>query len=286
MTTQPNTPERSPRRGIGPVGIITAVVGGVVLFGLGASAALMMVTTSGSADTTAQTARLAEPVDTTGVTSLSLNAGVADIDVVFADVAGATLSVRGAGAEKWELRRDDEDLTVYAPRKGSGFCFLGFCPSGRNQYTTATLTLPRELEDRAIDADLTVGVGSVRAAGAFGDLEVSVEVGEADIRGTAETLDIEVGVGSFTGEFSGVTTVAAEASLGEIDLVLTKTPPMDVRLQASTGSISLAVPAADYDVQVTHSLGDVTNTLRNVPGAANRISAQAELGEITLRESR
>lgn len=287
MTTQYTPPQGGPaRRGIGAVGVVTAVVGGIVLFGLGASVALMLMTSANRADAELRSVNHAPPVATEGVTQLTIAAGLADLDVVFADVPGATLDVRGAGADRWQLRRDGDELVVRAPKSTSGFCFFGLCPANRGQHAMATLTLPEALDDRGIDADITVGVGALTAAGNFGELSVSVDVGEATIRGQAATLDLGIGVGSFTGAFSGTTDVEAEVSLGELDLTLSGEPPTDVDLRVSAGSIALAVPGAAYDVRLERGIGDITNALPTDPASPHRITAKADLGEISLRATR
>lgn len=284
MYSAPTGPP-SPRRGIGVVGIVTAVVGGVVLLGLGASAAVGIALSSQRSDLSQSEA--GAMVDADGATSLDLNIGVAELTVQFGTVQGATLEARGGSAEKWELGRDGDSITVRAPRaERSGFCFLGVCPSTRGQHVQATLTLPNELANRTIDADIRVGVGEVKAEGKFGELNLKVDAGEATISGSATSLTANVGVGTVQGELADVQTVDADVSLGDLELRLTGAQPVDVGLNVSAGSISLEVPDGVYDVTQRGGIGTIENRLTTSPGAPNRISAQVELGDILLRATR
>ncbi len=284
MYSAPTGPP-SPRRRIGVVGIVTAVVGGVVLLGLGASAAVGIALSSQRSDLSQSEA--GAMVDADGATGLDLNIGVAELTVQFGTVQGATLEARGGSAEKWELGRDGDSITVRAPRaERSGFCFLGVCPSTRGQHVQATLTLPNELANRTIDADIRVGVGEVKAEGKFGELNLKVDAGEATVSGSATSLTANVGVGTVQGELADVQTVDADVSLGDLELRLTGAPPVDVGLNVSAGSISLEVPDGVYDVTQRGGIGTIDNRLTTSPGAPNRISAQVELGDILLRATR
>ncbi|MFF8817527.1 hypothetical protein ACF07D_05950 [Leucobacter sp. NPDC015123] len=286
MTMHPApTGPASPKRGLGVVGIVTAVVGGVVLLGLGASAAVGMALSSQRVELSQSAA--GTMIDATGVTDLDLNVGVAELTLQFGAVEGATLEARGGSADKWELDRAGDSITVRAPKVDrSGFCFLGVCPSNRGQHVQATLTLPNELADRTIDADIRVGVGEVQAAGRFGELNLKVDAGEATVSGSATSLNATVGVGTVQGELSDVQTVDADVSLGDLDLRLTGAQPVDVGLNVSAGSISLEVPDGVYDVVQRGGIGTIENRLTTTPGAPHKISAQVELGDILLRATR
>lgn len=285
--TQPPTPEiRRAQPGMRGIAIATAIVGGVVLVGLGASAAFAMVASSQRADAQAVAGGPFVAVDAAGVTSLDLAVGVAEVELEFGDVREATLRTKGGQADRWSLTRDGDELVVRAPKAHSGFCVFGICPTTRGEHVTATLTLPQELAGRGFDADIQIGVGSLRAAGAFGELDVRVDAGDAVVTGKAEHVGLEIGLGTFEGEIEGVKTVEAEVSLGDLALVLRGDPPTDVTLEVSAGSIDIAVPAGLYDVTHGRTAGSIDNMLRTVPGAPNRISAKVDLGDISLRESR
>lgn len=284
-TQQPPTGPVTGKRGIGTVGIVTAVVGGVVLLGVGASAAFGMAISSQRA--VASQIEGGGTVDTAGVTGLDLNIGVAELTLAFGDVQDATLVARGGSADRWELGRDGDEITVRAPKvDSSGFCFFGVCPSTRGQHVSATLTLPNELADREIDANIRVGVGEVRAAGNFGDLALQVDAGDATVTGSAQSVSATIGVGSIEGELDSVRTLKADVALGELEMSLTGNAPTDVALTVSAGSIDLEVPDGVYDVTSRGGAGSIENRLRTMPGAPNRISAQVDLGDITLTTAR
>ena len=286
MTQQPTPQTSAPRpRGRG-IAIATAVVGGAVLFGLGASAAIAMAVSSRDADTVQAEGGPLRPVDVGGVTSLDVTVGVAELDLVFGDVDAATLSASQGAVGRWEFSRSGDELVVRAPKTSTGWCIFGVCPSQRGQHVRATLTLPQELAGKGLDADISIGFGSVRAVGDFGELDVKVDAGEASVNGSARELGIEVGLGTFEGEIAGASTVEARVELGDVSLALGGDPPTDVELNVSAGSIDLAVPAGQYDLSSKNSAGSIDSSLQTAPGAPNRISAKVELGDITLREVR
>lgn len=277
-TSPQQTPAGSNSRG---VAITTAIVGGIVLLVLGVSAAFVMIATRGVDGS------YSHAVDASGARELSLEIGAADFTLEFGKVKEATLATGGSRSEDWTLRRDGDEILVEAPRQTlAGFCLFGFCPSDRGSTATAKLTLPMELADGSLDADVTLGVGVIEASGTFGELDITVAAGDATVRGVARSLELSVEVGAFTGELDGVERASVEVSVGDASLRLNGQPPQLVDLQADIGSIDLAVPSAEYAVVVNRSMGSVDSTLRTSAASPNRIEARVNLGDITLRETR
>lgn len=281
MTQQPQPTPTTPagRSAVGnAIMWTTAAVGGLMILGIGASAASAAI---GSA--VQGTAGGTQAVSTRGVTDLDLNIGTAEFTLAYGPVTEATLEVTGPRGDQWRLSRDEDSLVVTSPRGLGGSCWFGFCPPDRSTSTVGTLTLPQEFATRELDLDATVGVGQFTSDGRFGSVSVEIGAGEARLTGMARDLDVTVGVGEFTGEFTGVQTAAFDVSMGELDARLRGAAPRTVDVTVGVGSATLELPDEVYAVQTHSSLGDMQNDLRVAPDATARISAEVSLGELVLR---
>lgn len=263
------------------VSIATAIAGALVLLGLGASAATAV--TAASAPDRGSIA----PVDATGVTALDLEVGAAELTLEFGSVREATLRTSGTRAGAWSLSRDGEDLIVRGPgTRNGGYCFLGVCPPDRGGNASATLTLPESLSGKVEETDVRVGAGAIRVDGDLGELGIDVGAGTVTATGSASSLEVKVGVGEFSGTLEGVAEADIEVSVGDARLELRGDSPKSVDLRVSIGSIDVALPRGVYAVKTTRDLGEVRNGLTTAADSPNRVSAAANLGEITLRETR
>lgn len=257
----------------------TAALGGLMILGIGASAAYGAATSvSGTTGAGGVTTVSAE-----GIADLDLDISTADFTLAYGPVTEATLEVTGTRSEQWGLRRDSDSLVVRAPGGVGGSCWFGFCPPDRNASATATLTLPQELKTRALDADVTVGVGTFTADGTFASIEIELGAGTAHVKGAAEALDVSVGVGTFTGEFTGVRRADLVVSMGELDTRLRGDAPDSIGIEVGIGSALIEVPDVEYRFDLSSSLGDVQNSLRNNPSADREITADVGMGDLTLR---
>lgn len=282
------------RRNTGPVAIVTAVLGGLLVLGLVVSAsvaAFVSMSVRGSGSTTYIDGAITTGVDDlTGVSGLDVSVGAAQLTIEYSDIQGAQLTASGSHADGWRITRSGEALEVRSPQLGiagglRGSCIFGVCPPSRSVDMSATLTLPRALEDAQIDSVFSIGAGSLTVSGNFGDLDVYVGVGEATLTGVARALDASVDVGSLTAELTNVAEANIEVSVGEALVTLLGEAPRNVGLVVDLGDAELAVPRGEYAVTTETDLGDVENQIGSVPGASHAISAEVSLGDAVLKFS-
>lgn len=280
--TQPQQPTPTERTGRSAAGSAilwsTAAVGGLMILGIGASAASAAVGATVSGASGGSNTASAQ-----GITELDLDINTAEFTLAYGPVTEATLEVTGPRADQWRLSRDEESLVVTSPRGVGGSCWFGFCPPDRGTSTVGTLTLPQEFATRALDVDASVGVGTFTSDGRFGSVSVEIGAGDARVTGEARELDITVGVGKFTGEFTGVQAADFEVSMGDLDARLRGDAPTTIDVEVGIGSVTLELPDESYVVQTRSSIGDVRNDLRTATDSPYRISAEVSMGELTLR---
>ena len=113
--TAESTTQRSPASR--PLGIITTVLGGLVLLAVGAPAAA-------SALVHLDRGEIAESVRATGATHLEVNADASRFTVEFAEVDHASLDSTGAVREGWDLTRDGDRLVVQPPGGFNEWCLF------------------------------------------------------------------------------------------------------------------------------------------------------------------
>lgn len=256
------------------IALVTSLVGGFVLLGVGGSAALATVSTirAGEAGPSFQTAA----VD--GVTELDVHSAAADFTLEFADVDEASLEVTGSGRQAWVLERDGDELVVKTKRMLWDFCF-GWCGT---HDQTVTLTLPKRLDGR-LDAELSVSAGGFTARGGFGDLDLTVSAGEMRFEGAASELATRVSAGEATVRASGVGVADFKVSAGKLIAELTGGQPDEVRLKVSAGGADVTLPAGAYDVSSDVSAGSFDNRLRTSSTSTHRVDVSLSAGNATLR---
>lgn len=281
MTQQPTpAPQtaRKPRAAGTAIMWTTAAIGGALILGVGASAAYGVATSRASASAAGN---LQVTVD--GLTELDLDISAADFTLDYGPVTEATLEVAGAAHTQWGLRRDGSALVVTSPRGSGGSCWIGFCPPERRVNSTVTLTLPQSFAERGLDADVSVGVGRFRADGTFGNVGLEIGAGKATLTGAARDLDVTVGLGSFVGELTGVTTADFEVAMGELTTSLRGDAPEYVGIEVGMGSATLELPDEEYRFETSHELGELRNSLRSNPSSPYRIAAEVSIGDLVLR---
>lgn len=282
----PHTPQAphmqpaQPRSGSArPIMITTAVVGGLVLFTAGASAAFGVGGPAGSTS-----GELSSSASVDGITGLDLDLRAGNVTLEYAPVSEAQLEVTGPGSERWGMRRDHNTLVVESPRISSGFCFLGICPEGRrNGMTTVTLTLPKDFQRTALDVDVELAAGDFRADGTFGELSLELGAGEATVSGTARTLDVSVHAGDYNIDLSDVARAGFETAAGSGTAQLTGKAPAEIEIEISAGSLDLTVPDVEYRLDTSVAAGDIETQIRTSQTSPNRIEASVAAGGIVLR---
>ena len=269
----PAPPSPEPRRSgaTKPIMIIIAVVGAIALVGILVTTLLGSIVGLSSQGSASQTA------DTTGVTQLDLNSNAGRVDILFDDVDQATLDATGQHADRWELVRRGEVLAINAPEAWWSWCWFN-CDG-----TEITVTLPQELNDGSLNAEMDLNAGQLNVSGSFNDLAVELNAGEINVDGTARTLQTEVNAGNANLQLTDVETATFEVAAGRIDSELTGTPPTTTEIDVSAGQLILELPDAEYAVVSETSAGSVNNNLRTAPDASNRITVDIAAGDVTLR---
>ena len=256
-----------------PILISTAILGGIILAGVGSTAAIAAVANGSGVETARETA----PVD--GVTALDLEVSAADFTVEYDDVAEATLRTAGGRAGDWTLERDGDELVVSSPGNRFDLCFA-WCGWEKR---SAVLTLPAELEDRGIEADVSLGAGTLFVRGDFGSLDLEMGAGDADVTGAIGSFQLDLGAGDFTGELADVREADFQVSAGSAEARLTGSAPKRLELDVAAGDLTLTLPDETYAVQSRVAAGDFANELRVDPSSPRVIDAEVSAGDLTLR---
>ncbi|MEJ5915368.1 hypothetical protein [Pseudokineococcus sp. 1T1Z-3] len=268
--TSPAPPRRAPR----VVSVVAAALGGLVLAATTASAIGITADQVGRYDTT-----LTEPV--AGVTSLDLDA--AGASVVVSPVTGssdARLVLDGVRGD-WRMERVGSTLVVTGPSRerarASG--------SGAGH---ADLSLPASLLRGDLSADLDVLGSSVTVEGRYGDLAVSVTGGELWLGGApdeglrATSVAAVVTGGTLTARLEDVAEVDLGVTGGSGSVVATGTPPEEVVVDVTAGSLDLVLPTATYDVTTEAGPWEVVDELTSVPGAPRTVDVSVTAGQAFL----
>lgn len=266
----PETPRGSGARA-GAIAI--AVFGGVALLATGGTAAVAAVNDMSAAVDSQQ------QLDASGITSIDLDLGGVDMQVEFADVEEAQLEVSGGSGDRWTLTRDEDELVVRSPETNFGWWFGGWFDDGQS----VLLTLPEELRGTGLDADISLGAGSLDVEGDFEDVDVEMGAGALFIAGSAEAIDLDLGAGRAELELADVSEADFTISAGRLVAELTGTAPREVQFDVSAGSLELTLPDEQYDVRQEVSAGSLDNGLQTSPNARNTIVASVSAGSADLR---
>lgn len=266
----PQTPRGSGARA---GAIALAVFGGVALLATGGTAAVAAVNdVSTSVDSQQQ-------IDASGITGIDLDLGGVDMRVEFGDVEDAQFDVSGSGNNRWTLTRDGDELVVNSPEMKFGWWFGDWF----NDEQSVLLTLPDELRGAGLDADISLGAGSLDVQGDFGDVDVEMGAGALFITGSAESIDVDLGAGRAELELVDVSEADFTISAGHLEAELTGTAPHEVQFDVSAGSLELTLPDEEYDVRQDVSAGSLDNGLQTSPNARNSIVAGVSAGSAVLR---
>lgn len=255
--------------GVGAITIVLASVGGLVLVGTGATAAMAGVTMLSSGDDS-------RTVDVSGVSSLKVDVSAADLTVRFDDVEDAVLETSGARWDGWTFAVGGDELVVASPDRA-----WSWGPDGWwGGETSATLVLPEAMAGS--DVDLGLQAGSLRADGEFGEVTISVGSGSMTLDGSATVLDAEVNAGNADITLDGVRDASYTVSAGWLESELLSVP-QSTAIDVSAGSLTLFVPDAEYHLLRDVSAGSLDSDLSESPDAPNVIDAMLSAGSIDLR---
>jgi len=272
----------APRRTSGATAImvVTAVIGGIALLGSGgAAAAAATGTLLASTDDRGDSVR---SVDVAGIDSIDLDVDAGNMRIEFGDVDEAQLSVANGRGDDWTFEVDGDTLQVHSPDFRFGWWF----GSWFGDDESAVLTLPEDLRDSALDADLTLNAGSLDVDGDFGALDVNVNAGALDVQGAAANLGIDMSAGRADVLLDGVTEADLGVSAGNLTVELTGTAPTRTSIDVSAGSVYLTVPDVAYTIEQDISAGSLDAKVDQSAEARRTIEVSLSAGSITVRPGR
>jgi len=259
--------------------IVTAIVGGIALLGAGGSAAFaatgsMMGSTQGSDSVLTE--------DASGIKGLDLDVDAGNMRIEFGDVDEARLAVTDARGPAWTLERDGDDLVVRSPEFRFGWWFGSWF--GDDQ--SAVLTLPEDLLDVQLDADLTLDAGSLDVVGEFGALDITVNAGALDVEAAARSLTIDMSAGRADALLDGVDDADLSVSAGDLNVELTGRAPSQTTIDMSAGSVDLTVPDESYSITQDVSAGSLDAKVDQSSDTRNAIDVSLSAGSVTIRPGR
>lgn len=263
----PQPPARRPASRV--VAILTIVLGVALILGALGTSVLAAIGSSQRGTSGTLTA------DATDIQSLKVDVAAADLTVVYGGES-VVLDVNGAAGD-WRVRREGAALVVTTQRTW----WSALRPFSESD--TAVLTLPRSLEGAALDANLSLSAGALRADGDFGRLDVTVSAGAMNLSGRASTLDADVSAGRLVFDLARVDTARLKLSAGSVDGSLTGSAPSAVSVDLSAGRLALVLPDDRYAVSSDASAGDIENRLRVDSTSPHRITVGVSAGYVSLR---
>ncbi|GAA4476516.1 hypothetical protein GCM10023190_14170 [Enteractinococcus fodinae] len=272
--TQPPLPDPAPRRSNAtkPLMILLAVIGGITLV-------VMLTTTIFSSVLGLSRGSATLAADTAGVTALDVNASAGQFTLEFAEVNEATLETSGVSADRWELTRHDTTLVVDTPSRWFSWDWFG-ANSGDNRVT---LTLPEELNDGSLNAELDLGAGRLIATGDFDQLVVELNAGEARVEGSARGLDAQTNAGSMNLNLADVESSSFEVAAGRINAELTGAAPTATEIEVSAGRLDLTLPDETYAITSEVAAGNLDNRLNTANESQHQIAVELAAGNVRLR---
>lgn len=269
--TRTTGPERRPVRTSARVIAILAIVGGGALV-LGT--VLTSVVGSIRSAVSSHSVTLTAPVD--GVRELDVTLAAGDLVIETGAVEEATLEVRGPRADDWRLEREGDELSVARARSW----WDGWGVSGA-RGERAVLVLPEATG--ALDADLHVEAGALRADLDVGALDLDLDAGAIEVAGSVREVDADVAAGSIDLALSGVRSAEMDVRAGSVQGVLEGRAPSETDITVSAGRVELTLPDAAYRVESDVSVGSFENGLRTDADAPRTVRVQVEAGEVVLR---
>lgn len=208
-----------------------------------------------------------------GVTTIELDTGFEDVDVVAASGAD---TVEMSRRWTWSLGAP----SVSARQDGDRLVLESSCPFSPGLTCTGriTLTVPPDLV-------VTGGVsdGHLVVDGLTSALDVHTADGSLDLRGLSGDLRLVTKDGSVRGTDLTSDRVTFESSDGSTRLAFAE-PPSSVRATTRDGSVELALPddGTAYDVSVDVSDGSQDVTVPTASRSPNKVTVVARDGSVRV----
>ncbi|WP_422736438.1 DUF4097 family beta strand repeat-containing protein [Micromonospora sp. WMMD729] len=187
--------------------------------------------------------------------------------------------------------------------------YQGGEPKARYEIRDSELVLDTDCGDRcSVSYEVTVPDGvSVQGDSGSGDVEltkvgaVKLRLGSGDVRVTeaAGALDVETGSGNIDLSEAGSTvrlragsgdisarrvTGATDAEAGSGNVTIEMEAPNSARAHASSGDVTLLVPAGSYRVRSSTGSGDARITVADDPAASLLLDGSASSGNVTISQ--
>ncbi|MFC4017781.1 DUF4097 domain-containing protein [Micromonospora sp. GCM10011542] len=123
--------------------------------------------------------------------------------------------------------------------------------------------------------------GDLRVNGASGPLDLETRSGNIEVTQAAATVRLRATSGDIAARRLAAG-VDAEATSGNVTVELDA--PASARTHASSGDVTLLVPAAKYRVRTSTGSGDARVTIADDPAASLSIDASADSGNLTISQ--
>lgn len=258
------------------IALVSSIVGGVVLLGVGSSAAVAAISNASSGISTGG----ATSLDVANISGVEVSSHASRFTLEFGDVSEATLEVEGDDAARWSMRLDDGDLVVKNKERLFDFC-IGWC--SRNE-ARVTLTLPRSLDGTNLDVDLNVDAGSLSASGNFREVDLEINAGALEFSGSASVLDASINAGRADIVADSVREADLEINAGRMDAEFTGEQPRMLDFSVSAGRFEGVLPRGSYDVRANQAAGSLDNRLETSSNSPNKIIADVSAGAALLTQ--
>jgi hypothetical protein len=160
----------------------------------------------------------------------------------------------------------------------AGVAFVGpNCTWFGNCGANLDLTVPSGL---AVNA--SSGSGNVGARAMAGALNLYSGSGDISLDGASGALVLNAGSGNITGTGLSSARVRAEDGSGDVDLSFSR-PPAEVKVNASSGDVRVAVPAdVSYDVVASASSGSSSIGVPTNPSSPRVIRVTSSSGNVDV----
>ncbi|WP_300266031.1 DUF4097 family beta strand repeat-containing protein [Microbacterium sp.] len=276
------TPSSSRGAGARAGAIAIAAFGGVALLGAGGTAAFAAVhdVTQSSRGSAGET----QTVNVDGIEGIDIDVSASGATVRFGDVDEATLEIDESNDSRWRLERDEDELVLR--NDDDSFWWFGDGWFGERWFDfdeRVVLTLPEELNDESLDAEFSLGAGSLDVEGMFDEVDISVGAGSLRLDGAASSVEADIQAGHARLDLARVDEADLSVSAGKLEARFAETTPRSVAIRVSAGELDLTVPDETYNVRENVSAGDLDNRLDTASSSRHTIEVRVSAGDVILR---
>lgn len=199
-----------------------------------------------------------------------------DVRTVVLDVGSGDVSVR-------------HDPSVSAPRLERRLQYWGTAPGTTTDQAGDRLALDGCPGRCSVDYELVLPTAGAAVSGSLssggvelagvGDVDVDLSSGDVRLSDVTGPVAVAVASGDVLGDGLGGDTTVASSS-GSVRLTLAR--PASVEVRASSGDVTVAVPAGDYAVRAGTSSGETRSSVPSTPGAAHTLDLATDSGDVVV----